>query len=305
MPGEEILLSLLKGGGGNGGGGGGGIAAPVFQTIAGIANYVKALRQEKEAKERSKNLVRPDYEIAEPIKDNQAIAETRAMQGLSDAAKEVYQNNMDRTFTTGVDAILMGGGDVNSISDLYDNAEDKFANLALLDEEMRLKNIQILQNQNQVLAGELDKQFMINKWAPYQDEKQDIARLRSDSEKNKSLALNNILGAGMNAAGGNTMKNDGKMQGGGSNFQTMSDGSSTIDGINIVGTSVNPNSPEVTNPYLHAARGVLTGMGLTSVLRRPQSTPSNSTFLGNNPYSGVSNSLDEDELYYKNLGINW
>jgi len=205
MPGIADLLGTV----GAAAGGPAGLAVNTgVQAAVGVAQMVQAGKQNREAKKLQKNFVNPTYQIAKPILDNQALAESRAGQGLSDAALSVYRDNVNRSMTASIDAILRGGGNVNSISDLNDASEDNFAQIALLEEEVRMKNTQTYLAQNERLAAELDKQFQINEYAPAQDKKQLIAALRQQANDNKWKGINTIGSAVGNFIGANQLNNE-------------------------------------------------------------------------------------------------
>lgn len=195
-----MLLSMLTGGGGGGqGGGGGGGLGNALQSIAGAAQIATSIKQAHEAKKLQKQYVDPHYNIQQPIIDNQNLAENRASQGLSDQAMLAYNDTNDRSLTASVDAILRGGGSVNSIADLYDTSSDNASKLAMLDEEVRLKREQAYMAQNDKMAEELDKQWQLNVYNPAQDLKQTIATLKQQSYENKWKGINSIVGAVNNA----------------------------------------------------------------------------------------------------------
>lgn len=168
-----------------------------LQALLAIGQMAGAGQKNREAKKLERNLVTPDYEIAQPILDNQAFAESRNSQGLSDAAMVGYNDNINRSLTSSIDAILRGGGSVNNIADLYDTVEDDFSKVAMIDEEIRMKNASNYLSQNEKLAEEMDKQWQVNEWAPYQDQRQLIASLRGQAQAQKGQGLS-LLGGAVN-----------------------------------------------------------------------------------------------------------
>lgn len=205
MPSFEETIEKIAG---FAGGPGGAVASAAFTGVLGVAQMIQGNKQQKQADEMAASTVRPVYRTQQPILDNNAIAEQQASQGVTDATMMVYENNMDRTLTTSIDALLRGGGSVNNMADLYDTAEDNFSQVALLEEEVRRKGIQNYMSQNEKYAGELDKEFQINEWAPYRDRLQAIAQLREQGNANKWAGLNTIGGAFNNLATGQQLKEE-------------------------------------------------------------------------------------------------
>lgn len=176
---------------------------------AGIVQGVTGAVQKAQAKKIARKNKRPVYSIQKPILDNQDLIESRAGQGLSDAALQIYREGAERGLTSSIDAILAGGGSVNNIGDLYGNYADNISKVALLDEEMRTKNVQNLIDQNNTLAGEKDKEWQVNIWGPYADKAQAAASLSKQGTDNMWKGINTVLGAGSSLAAGNEFKSEG------------------------------------------------------------------------------------------------
>lgn len=249
-----------------------------LQAAMGVAQMVQAGKQNKEAKDLQKNFVDARYEIGAPILDNQALAESRASQGLSDAARSVYEDSVNRKMTLSVDAILRGGGSINSISDLYDTSEDDSAALTMLEEELRLKTAQTYMAQNERYAAELEKQWQVNEYAPAQDKKQMIATLRGQANDNKWKGLNTIGSAVGNYVGANQLQNNINTVYG--NGNTSGDGRSSRPSVltdEVDGTTgyqpLTPNSIRYINPTprMDASNDYLrTIFGLSNIINRPR-----------------------------------
>ncbi len=150
---------------------------------------------------------KPVYNIQEPTLKNQYLAEYNAQQGLSDESRMMYEQQANRGLSESIDALLKAGGGINSISDLYANYQDKGMELANLDDQVRFRNQQLLMAQNEKTGNELDKVYQINKLAPWKDEKQAIAELRTmgrnDLNAGISIASNAALGAAGSMMNGN------------------------------------------------------------------------------------------------------
>lgn len=176
----------------------------LFPLISGIATGLAGAWDKNKAKYREKALgERPMYNIPEPTLRNQLLAENMAQQGLSDASMMQGQQSNDRALDNGIDALLRAGGGINSISDLYSRYGENSTQLAVLDDQARFRNQQLLMGQNSQLADELDKKWQLNTFDPWKDEKQAIADLRT-------------LGESKQAAGASMIANS---MGGGNHFQ--------------------------------------------------------------------------------------
>jgi hypothetical protein len=180
----------------------------IAQGAGGIVQGVTGLIQKAQAKKIARNNKRPVYKIQDPVLENQAIAESRAGQGISDASRQELKQESERGLTSSIDAILSGGGSVNNIADLYSNFQGGVSKMALLDEEMRTRNIQNLISQNNTLAAEKDKEWQVNVFAPYADKAQAAAALTKQGSDNIWKGVNSVISAGTNYATGQLYKKE-------------------------------------------------------------------------------------------------
>lgn len=178
------------------------------QAAGGIVQGITGALQKGKAKRMARANKRPTYEIQDAVLDNQDLIESRAGQGISDATRRELTQGAERGLTSSIDAILSGGGSVNNIADLYSNYAGSLSKMALIDEEMRTKNVQNLIDQNSKLAAEQDKAWQVNVYAPYTDKAQAAAALSKQGTDNIWKGVNSVIGAGANFAAGNQFKNE-------------------------------------------------------------------------------------------------
>ena len=173
-----------------------GLSSGATMAISGGYDLTKANKLEKRAGKR------PVYNIPTPTLNNQFMAENRAQQGLSDESLMLYKRNNDRSLSDSLDAILKSGGGTGSIAELFDRYGDNNAELALLNDQARFTNQQILMNQNQLMADELDKQWQLNTFDPWKDQMQRIAELRTLGNTKKMGGAAIMGGSGGSGGGG-------------------------------------------------------------------------------------------------------
>jgi hypothetical protein len=226
-----------------------GTAAPIAGLAIGAfsaaAQAIQAAKQRKEAERIARNTVRPRATVGSQYRDIYSLAESRASQGLTDQALSVYNDSTNRGLTTSIDALLRGGGGVNSISDLYDTAQDDYSKVALLEEEVRQKNTQTYISAGQDLAAEEEKVWQINDWGPYKDRVQAIADLRQQSNDNKWKAINTGLSSVLNFGLASQYKSQGDRVFGGPTTTTAAPPSAGVP-------SGAPRTPGAVNSYLQS-----------------------------------------------------
>lgn len=160
---------------------------------AGLAIYgaVKNAQAEKKAKQNLAN--RPVYTPL-PEDDSQLnLAESQANQGMGAGARQALLNNSQASESTATNSILMGGGDANSISQAVNNSQTGLNNIATYDDQVRQQHVNTLlstynQYANQRQAN-YDKQFQINKYAPWADQQQFLTAQMGADQKTTASGL--------------------------------------------------------------------------------------------------------------------
>jgi hypothetical protein len=185
------------------------LAAALVTAGAGVVQGITGAIQKGKAASMAAKNTRPVYHIPQPIKDNVALAESRAQEGLTDAAKQTYKQNTEHGLTAAISAITNNGGSVNNIGDLYGNYQEGIGRMSIIDDEMRARNVQQLMGANQAEADSEDKEWQVNKYAPYADTAQAAAALSKQGSDNIWKGVNTIAGAGMNYAAGNLYDKEG------------------------------------------------------------------------------------------------
>lgn len=165
-------------------------AVAAYKGIKGAVQNKKAKRLKQQAERE-----RPSYRTQKAIRDNQAIMESRAGQGFSDKALRIQEAAVDSGLAVGIDGVLRSGGNVNHIGDLYGNYLEGTNKLALMDEEMRVRNLAAMVDQNYFMGSEQDKEWQMNKWNPFADKVQAAAVLKAQGNANINGALDTAAAA--------------------------------------------------------------------------------------------------------------
>lgn len=140
---------------------------------AGIAIY-GAVKKSQDAKKAANN-VRPTYDIPQSEFDSQRLVESQANQGMSAGAKQAYQNEADQGLAATNNAILMGGGDANSIGNSYNSYQKGINNLAVYDDQARMAHLNNLNNSYLRMSANEDKKWQINQYGKWADTAQALA----------------------------------------------------------------------------------------------------------------------------------
>lgn len=174
-----------------------GAALGVAQSVVSLINAAKA---KKEAKELQRT--RPKHEISPEFGKNLSLVESELSGGMSNAAESAYNNLMNKQMSASIGAILRGGGDVNSVSSVFASGEEGRQKLAMLNDQLRLKQIDNVIKAREMMAGEQDKNFLFNEWMPWADRAQANSEARKNADKGiwsglqtATSGLSNILSA--------------------------------------------------------------------------------------------------------------
>jgi hypothetical protein len=178
MPDPSMIGSLVQAG---------------VQTIGNTINLASGLIGEGKAKRLERSLHRPNYEIPQEDTDTYNLAESQASEGMSEASKQDYAQQAQRGTSQSIDAILKAGGNANNIADLYSNYETGFEKLGIIDEQLRADKQKTYFERSDRMADDVDKQWMINVYAPWADKMQAAKQLHDVSAAKVSGAISNQL----------------------------------------------------------------------------------------------------------------
>lgn len=173
------------------------IAASVglYNTISGGIKSAKANKM-------AANTKRPPYNIPQGDYDNVALQQSLASQGLADSSKQILLKNADRGLSSSINAVLAGGGDVNTLGTLYDSYLNGINNVTLANDAQKIKNVNNFVNSRYRLGDQQDKAWQLNEFAPYNDKMQQIAQLKGQGAQQTNAGIAGIATAGMSAASG-------------------------------------------------------------------------------------------------------
>lgn len=226
MPGEEALGAAAGSATPWGAIIGGGLG--LAKTVIGLINSGKA---KKTAAELDKT--RPKYKENQVYDDDLSLAESElASGGLSSKAETAYNNVNNQQFSSSLSAILKGGGSVNNVADVFGANETGRQRLAMLNDQMRLSQIDRLMRARKAKADDQEKAWQINKFAPWQDKARAVAGARKGAEDGIWSGLGTIGAAGMEWADENNQKKmfDEYLNGSGFNQTGYSNGTATDRG---------------------------------------------------------------------------
>lgn len=178
------------------------IGLSVDATLSGIESAVgliNSFKTKKEAAELAKT--RPVRQISPLVGENLSLAENELGNGMSSKAQAAYNAQLDRQQAGSLSAILRGGGDVNNISDVYGAGEEGRQRLAMITDQLRLKQIDNLVKARDNMVDEEDKNFLFNKYAPWADKSQAVAQQRQAANQQIWSGLQTFTGALSGIAG--------------------------------------------------------------------------------------------------------
>lgn len=265
---------------------GGLVTAGVIAAGTAIYSGIKAAKAKK-AQEALKN-ARPKYEIQPEEQDIENMAEARANQGMGAGARQQLQNNTDRQLSTSANAILMGGGNANSIGNLADKTENAYDQSALYDDQVRLSNLSNLQSAWARMSANRDKQWDINTEQPWKDnmaaatlERQQYAQMEQNAIGSLGKDVGGALGK-VNWGGGGGDDSGGNMSQlptSGNKMMDTSHGGSTAPYFSI------PSGPVGGGQDFGNMSGFMGNNGGGGGNASPQYPIGGNTNVGSSPYS--------------------
>lgn len=141
---------------------------------------------------------RPKIE-RDPLTDqNLALVKSDLANGMSAKAERAYDNIADREFSSSLSSILKGGGDVNSVGDIYTGNEEGRQKLATMRDNLRLNQIKNVLTQSE-RADERNyvTPWQVNEFAPWADKTAANADARMAADKRMWDGITTLATSGM------------------------------------------------------------------------------------------------------------
>jgi|ERR1700722_1612799 len=169
-------------------------------TGVGLAEAAVGLIDSGKANREAKQLAasRPKYTESPYVKDELNLAESNLGSGVGADATKTYTEGIDRSLSTSLDAILKGGGSTNNIGAIFDNSVQGRQRLTLMNENIRLNNVDRLVKAQNASEEEKEKAFQYNIDAPWKDAAQANSQARQNASK--------MIWSGVDTAAGSAMK---------------------------------------------------------------------------------------------------
>lgn len=171
-----------------------------------VDSFIKDKQLKKQAAEAEKN--KPIKQTSQFDKDALALAESEMANGMSSAAEKAYNDSVDRGLSSSISAMLKSGGNVNSIGEIYGATEQGRQNLAVMQDQMRLTQLQNVMKSYDKMASEEEKNWMVNLYAPYKDKLQAIGEQRKNVAQQRVAGMNTMGSGLMTALGGDKKLDD-------------------------------------------------------------------------------------------------
>lgn len=170
--------------------------------VQGAIGLINASKTKREAE--LLNKTRPQYSISPLAGQDLSLTKSELSQGLSSAAQQAYNDLNNQQFSSSLSAILKGGGDVNSIGEVYGNNQEGRLKLAMIKDQLRLQQIQNEMNASKNYQQEQQTAWQLNEFAPYNDRVAANGQARLGSQQQIWNGVNTFGSAAIQAA--NTMQ---------------------------------------------------------------------------------------------------
>lgn len=247
-----------------------GFGISAFKTGLGLINAAKA---KKEAALLEKT--RPVRPINPEAIDEKALAESELQQGMSAEAKRAYEEGTDRDLGSSIDAILKGGGSVNSIADIFDESNVGRQRLAIAKDNLRLNQINNVVRSYANMQDERDKNFEYNQVAPWMDKAQANAEARRNAS---NMIWNGVESAG--SAGMNAFNDYSNTKALNSYFGMSGGGANSTMPLNI------PSNIPITPSFDYSSQMINPTLNRTPSLQLPMTAPNRNFIPLPQPYNG-------------------
>lgn len=186
-------------------------AALIPLAISAASAIYSGIQSNKARKEKERlRDSRPEISDSEFVDEQVDLARSELSRGQNTASRVALQKSMDSDFAAMADRILMGGGSVNNVADLFDKTQAGRMRLAMLDDDLRIKRINNLMAAGSAGENFRQQQFQFNQYAPWADNTQAAAAARAGANQQMWSSFSNMGASAMNYA--STLDSDRKFK---------------------------------------------------------------------------------------------
>lgn len=168
------------------------IALGAYQVVS---NVMKGEQAKKEAAALAKS--RPIRTTSQFDKDNLSLSESELATGQSAKGEKAYNDATDRGLSTSISEMLKAGGNPNDIGSIYTNSEQGRQQLAVIQDQLRLAQIQNVLKQNENMASEDQNNWLVNEYGPYKDKLKAIGEARKNAAEGITKGIDTLGGGVM------------------------------------------------------------------------------------------------------------
>jgi len=157
------------------------IAMAAIAAGSAIAGAVQKSKAKKEAKRLAAS--RPELSVSPYVTDQVRLAESELSRGRTSASQTALDETLDRDFSSSIDSILRGGGSLGNIADVYGADVEGRSRMAMMEDNLRLSQIQNLMSAQGTGENFRQQQFQFNQFAPWADMSQAASAARAAGDK--------------------------------------------------------------------------------------------------------------------------
>lgn len=177
-------------------------AAEAIQGVIGLGTTAMGIINAGKAKSVARELerTRPQRKISQYAKNDLELTTGELANGMSAKVERAYQDATSRQFSSTLSTLLKGGGDVNSVGDIYGKGIEGNQQLAIIQDNLRLNKVNNVIRSYAAMNDEEQKNFEFNQWMPWADKSQANAEARKNAQGQIMQGVNTAGSAAMQYA---------------------------------------------------------------------------------------------------------
>lgn len=165
----------------------------IIQGILGLGQMAYGASQKKKAQKMTSP--QPMLDIPDIYESNVGVMEKEVQTGYSPQTLKFLSDTFNQNLVSSTNAILQGGGGVNSIADLYANNAQQMRGLGVENEKLRMGKLSQLIETRKDLAGMQLKQWQMNVLDQWKNKQVAAAMIAQQGNQLINSGLNTTLGA--------------------------------------------------------------------------------------------------------------
>ncbi len=176
-----------------------GMAIAGYNVVAGQINLTKA-----NAEANRLEAQKPVKKTSQFDRNAYSLSESELENGISAETQQAYDDGREASLSSSISAMLKSGGSANNIADIYGGDARARQQMAIIEDNMRLKKVESYLSESRHMAEEDEKNWLVNDYGPYINKLKAVGEAKKAAAAQTAKGLDSLGGSMGGSKGGGT-----------------------------------------------------------------------------------------------------